>query len=295
MLLFSSFHYGNIRLVKRREASVAVIGAGNWGGSLVAALKRTGVGPVEVVRRGGWAGARLDARVIWVCVPDGAIAEAAQKIAKRAHELHGENGLHGQVVVHSSGALTADVLETARQAGAKIAGVHPVMSFPTRRVVSLDGVMFGVEARDAVVRRELHALVRRLGGVPFTVKAEAKALYHAAGVMASPLLVAELAATMETANLAGLDKKTAAKWVQALADASVKNLFTHGPEQSFSGPFARGDAGTIDLHLAALEAHPVLADVYRALGRYAVERLPVKKQTELKRTLGKTGKRRTLK
>ena len=276
----------------RREASVAVIGAGNWGGSLVAALKHAGAGPVEVVGRKGWRRAKLDARVIWVCVPDGAIAEVALRIAER----RGKEGLRGQIVLHSSGALTAEVLEAARQAGAKVAGVHPVMSFPTRRVVALDGVMFGVEARDTAVRRELHALVRRLGGVPFAVTAETKALYHAAGVMASPLMVAGLTASMETARLAGLDKKTAAKWVQALAEVSAKNVFSRGPERSFSGPFARGDTGTIDLHLEAMAEHPLLTDVYGALGRYAVERLPVKNRSGLEKALrGKTTRRRKLK
>jgi predicted short-subunit dehydrogenase-like oxidoreductase (DUF2520 family) len=281
--------------VKRLTSSVAVIGAGNWGGSLVAALKRAGAGPVEVVGRKGWSRAKLDAKVIWICVPDAAIAEVAAKIAERGRRLRGEDGLRGQLVVHSSGALTADVLEAVRTAGAKIAAVHPVMSFPTRRVVDLKGVMFGVEARDAAVRRELNALVRRLGGVPFAMKAETKALYHAAGIFASPLLAAKLTAAMETARLAGLDKKTAAKWVRALAEATVKNVFERGPERSFSGPFARGDAETIHLHLEALEAHPVLADVYLALGRYAVTRLPVKRRGDLERALGGPAKRRTLK
>lgn len=271
--------------MKRLTSSVAVIGAGNWGGSLVAALKRAGAGPVEVVGRKGWLRARLDARVIWICVPDGVIAEVAARIAERGRKLRGEDGLRGQVVVHSSGALGAAVLEPARRAGAKIAAVHPAMSFPTRRVVPLDGVMFGVEAKDAAVRRELHALVRRLGGVPFALKAETKALYHAAGILASPLLVAELTAAMETARRAGLDKKTAAKWVRALAEATVKNVFARGPERSFSGPFARGDAETIHLHLQALEAHPVLADVYRALGRYGVTRLPVKRRGAIEKAI----------
>src|SRR6185312_6297745 len=123
----------------------------------------------------GWRTARLDARLIWICVPDAAIAEVVEKIAARAQRLRGEHGLRGRIVVHSSGALSADVLEPARRAGAKIASVHPVMSFPTRRVVSLAGVMFGVEAREAAVGRELFALARRLGGVPFAVKPEGKA------------------------------------------------------------------------------------------------------------------------
>src|SRR6185312_9478836 len=117
----------------------------------------------------GWRTARLDARVIWICVPDAVIGDVAEKLAVRARRLRGEHGLRGQIVVHSSGALSADVLEAVRRAGAKIASVHPVMSFPTRRVVPLAGVMFGVEAREAAVRRDLSALVRRMGGIPFSV------------------------------------------------------------------------------------------------------------------------------
>lgn len=265
--------------------SVSVIGAGNWGGSLAAALRGAGVELREVVRRGGWRRARLDARVIWICVPDAGIAEVAEKIAAKP------GSLRGQIVVHSSGALGAEVLEAAEKAGARIAAVHPVMSFPTRRVVGLNGVMFGIETRRAAVQRELSALVRQMGGVPFAMKAEGKGLYHAAGMFASPLLVAELTAAMETAQLAGLDEKTSAEWVRALAEATVANVFARGTGQSFSGPFARGDAATIRLHLRELEEHPILADVYRSLARHAIARLPVKNRRELEDAVAAGGSR----
>jgi predicted short-subunit dehydrogenase-like oxidoreductase (DUF2520 family) len=166
------------------------------------------------------------------------------------------------------------------------------MSFPTRRAVALGGVMFGIEARDAAVRRELSALVRRLGGAPFAMKPETKALYHAAGAFASPLLVSAITSAMETAEAAGLDKKTATAWVRALAEATVANVFSRGPQQSFSGPFARGDAETIDLHLRALAEHPILADVYRALARHAITVLPVKNRGALERAVA-AGSHRT--
>lgn len=274
------------RVKRAGGASVAVVGAGNWGGSLVAALGSARLGPDEVVGR-DWRRAKLDARVIWICVPDTAIGEVATQIAERSRRLRGESGLRGQIVVHSSGALPAAVLEPARQAGARIAAVHPVMSFPTRRIVPLKGVMFGVEAREEAVRRELSALVRRLGGVPFAVKAETKALYHAAGSLASPLLVSTLVAAIETAELAGLEAKTATAWVRALAEATVTNVFARGPERSFSGPFARGDAETIRLHLKALRKHRILADVYRSLARNAIEALPVKNRRALENALAR--------
>lgn len=260
--------------------SVAVIGAGNWGLSLIDALRRSGLGPAEVVGRNSGRRAKLEARVLWICVPDGAIAGVAEKIAARRGAR-----LRGQLVVHSSGALSASVLEPARRAGAQISAVHPVMTFPTRAVVPLRGVMFGIEAGSAAVRREMSALTRRLGGAPFTIQPDAKALYHAAGVLASPLLVSSITAAIETAQLAGLDAETATAWVRALAETTAANVFTRGPGRSFSGPFARGDAETIRLHLQALAAHPVLAEVYRSLARHAVAALPVKNRRALKKAL----------
>ncbi|HEX8711791.1 MAG TPA: Rossmann-like and DUF2520 domain-containing protein [Terracidiphilus sp.] len=277
-------------MTRTEELNVTVIGAGNWGSSLIAALRAAGLGPREIIRRKGWQRARFDARIIWLCLPDAEIAAVAEKLVARAQRLRGENALRGQIVVHSSGALSADVLEPARRAGAKIASVHPVMTFPTRRVVPLQGVMFGIEAHGPSVRRELSSLVKRMGGVPFAVKPEAKALYHAAGVMASPLLVSTLTAATETARLAGLDEKTAAKWVRSLSEATASNVFAHGPRSSFSGPFARGDAATITLHLEALNEHPILAGVYRSLAHHAVYALPVKNRRALLKAIG-TGAR----
>lgn len=276
-------------MAQTQKTSVAVIGAGNWGSSLIAALRAASLGPSEIVRRKSWPHARLDARVIWICVPDAEIVAVVNKIATRFLRQRVENAMRGRIVVHSSGALSADVLEPLRKLGARGASVHPAMTFPTRRIVPLQDVMFGVEARESAVRRELFALVRRMGGVPFAVEPERKALYHAAGVMASPLLVSALIAATETARLAGLNNKTAEAWVRALAQATTSNVFARGPEASFSGPFARGDAETIHLHLQALQRHPILADVYRSLALQAIASLPVKNRNALLQAINKGG------
>jgi predicted short-subunit dehydrogenase-like oxidoreductase (DUF2520 family) len=141
-------------------------------------------------------------------------------------------------------------------------------------------VLFGVEA-EPPVRRKLFKLVRILGGKPFAIVSKTKALYHAAGTFASPLLVSALSAALETARAAGLSNREAQGLIEPLAQATVRNFFAHGPERSFSGPFARGDAATIDLHLRALAQHPILAGVYRALALQAVDRLPVREPAKL--------------
>jgi predicted short-subunit dehydrogenase-like oxidoreductase (DUF2520 family) len=264
---------------------VAILGLGNWGSSLAAALTLSGVPLCEVVVRRrrasspyptvSWKQAVLDARILWLCLPDAAILDAARRIA-------GQRGsLKGQIVVHSSGALSAEVLDPVRRAGATVASVHPVMSFPSRRIVPLPDMLFAVEAARPATRRKLHSLIHRLGGRPFDIAAQNKALYHAAGTLASPLLVSALAAAIEAARLAGLDRKSALEWVQSLAQATASNVFAHGPAASFSGPFARGDAETVRLHLQALREHPQLTDLYRSLALYAMEALPVRNERAL--------------
>jgi predicted short-subunit dehydrogenase-like oxidoreductase (DUF2520 family) len=221
------------------QIDVAIIGLGNWGTSLAAGLVSVGIPLREVIVRRhrrssmprvSWVHARLDARILWLCVPDSAIAEAAAEIAKCRPDLR------GQIVVHSSGALTVAALDRVRTAGARVASVHPAMTFPTRRVVALDGVLFGIETVDTSTRRVLHSVVRKLGGQPFDIDSKNKALYHAAGTLASPLLVSELTAAIGTARLAGLDHKTAIHWVETLASATARNLFATVLRAVSAGP-----------------------------------------------------------
>jgi predicted short-subunit dehydrogenase-like oxidoreductase (DUF2520 family) len=271
---------------------VTVIGPGNWGSSLLAALRRARIPAREVVSRTRRSGAtslrdtQLNARILWLCVPDGAIADVAAALVERRREQG--HTLRGQLVVHSSGALTVAALEAARKARAAVASVHPAMSFPTRNVVDLQDVLFGVESQQPEVKRRLYALIRKIGGKPFAIPSAKKALYHAAGTLASPLLVSELTAAMATARMAGLSAGEARKLVGVLALATVWNVFEQGETKSFSGPFARGDVATISLHLRALAEHPIVAEIYRSLARNAVEALPVECQGEIRSLLEAT-------
>jgi predicted short-subunit dehydrogenase-like oxidoreductase (DUF2520 family) len=252
---------------------VAVIGLGNWGTSLAAALDACGLlaERVHARRRGSRVRRplpKMDARVLWLCVPDDAIANTAELLVGQRHDLD------GQMVVHSSGALDRGVLAVAERAGARTGSVHPMMSFPTRRVVALKGTRFGVEAADAATRKELSALVRRLGGRPFAIDGRGKAMYHAGAMFGSPLLVAALAAGVRAMSEAGIGEEEALALLGPMAAATVANVQKRGLARSFSGPLARGDAATVKLHREALEKHPLVAHVYDSLARLAAEDLP---------------------
>jgi predicted short-subunit dehydrogenase-like oxidoreductase (DUF2520 family) len=223
--------------------------------------------------------ARLDAQTLWICVPDGEIARVSERIAERRVDLR------GQTVLHSSGALAVDALEAVKRAGAAVGGIAPVFSFPTHEPVGLDGVMFVVEADSDRLRRILNALVRGLGGKPLRVDSTSKVLYHAAATMASPLMVSAVHTAVETAQRAGLEKRDAEAVIRVLALATLGNYFEKGSNRSFSGAFARGDVGTVELHLQALLAHPTLHTIYLELARRAVASLTVRNRVELERVL----------
>jgi predicted short-subunit dehydrogenase-like oxidoreductase (DUF2520 family) len=283
------------------QRSVSIIGLGNWGSSLAHALVAAGVGLDEVIVPSGRSGrryapwaralprttldrARLEADILWLCVPDAVIAQVTRRLVKRAVKRLGERPLEGQIVVHSSGVLSSTVLQEAARGGASVASVHPMMSFPTRTPVALERILFGVEA-DASSRRILNAIVRQMGGRPFAVKTASKALYHAIGVLSSPLLVSHLAAAQQTAALAGFTSREARRLIEPIARATLDNFFLRGAGKSHSGPIARGDVQTIRLHLQALEPHPILAGLYRSLALHALEALPATGRKELRASL----------
>jgi predicted short-subunit dehydrogenase-like oxidoreductase (DUF2520 family) len=261
----------------RRDA--AVIGLGNWGSSLAAALDAEGLLAEQVHARRHGARIRLDARVLWLCVPDAAIASTAEWLVAEREDLS------GQVVVHSSGALDRSVLAIAERAGARTGSVHPMMSFPTRRVVALRGTRFGVETGDAATQRELFTLARRLGGRPFAIDGKGKAMYHAGAMFGSPLLVSTLAAGVRAMREAGISEKEALALLGPMAAATVANIQKRGLARSFSGPLARGDAATVKLHREALAGHPLVAHVYDGLASLAAEDQPSADRAAIQRAL----------
>jgi predicted short-subunit dehydrogenase-like oxidoreductase (DUF2520 family) len=262
------------------QRGAAVIGLGNWGSSLAAALDATGLLLERVHARRHSSRAKLDAQVLWLCVPDAAIATTTEWLVAQRGDLS------GQVVVHSSGALDRSVLTPAERAGACTGSVHPMMSFPTRRVVPLKGTRFGVEAEDTASRKQLFALVRRLGGRPFAIDGKGKAIYHAGAMFGSPLLVATLAAGVRAMLEAGIEEEEALALLGPMAARTVANVQKQGLARSFSGPLARGDVATVKLHRKALTGHPLVAQTYLALAGLAAEDLPSADRNAIQAALG---------
>jgi predicted short-subunit dehydrogenase-like oxidoreductase (DUF2520 family) len=279
-----------------RKPQVAIVGAGNLGTAIALALREAGYAIETVIARSRGeslrtaqrlarlVGARAStdlsavrAELIWLCVPDAAIARAARSLA-------GKLEWKGKVALHSSGALTSDALAALRSHGAAVASVHPLMTFVRGSQPSLAGVSFAVEG-DARAVRLGRRVVEDLRGHAYSIGKKEKAAYHAWGTFASPLFTALLATTEQVAALAGVNPKAAKERMIPILRQTLANYAAFGAAGAFSGPLVRGDVDTVKEHLRVLRGSPDARAVYSELARAALRYLPVKHRNALKRML----------
>lgn len=177
----------------------------------------------------------------------------------------------GQYVVHTSGRHGLAVLEPAAAVGARVAAVHPAMTF-TGTAVDLErlaGCVFGLTA-DEGERAFAESLVHDLGGRPMWVPEEMRTLYHAGLAHGANHLVTLVTEAMEVLAAAGADDP--AGTLRPLLTAALDNALAHG-DAALTGPIVRGDAGTVEAHLADLRDNaPQSLASYVALARATLGR-----------------------
>jgi len=219
----------------------------------------------------------LDSDLVWITVPDDAIAATALRLAPT-------QDWQGKIVFHSSGALTSDDLAPLRAQGAKVASVHPGMTFVRGPAPQMRGVAFAVEGDPAAVR-VAKRIVQDLGGTTYAIDKRNKVLYHAFGSFASPLVIALMALLELVAQAAGIRPDDAKTMMVPLLTQTLRNYLQHDAASAFSGPLVRGDVATVRRHLEELKAVPEARAVYIALARSAVMNLPVKNRKAMEREL----------
>jgi predicted short-subunit dehydrogenase-like oxidoreductase (DUF2520 family) len=279
-----------------RKPRIAIVGPGRLGVALALDLKRAGYRISEIVAGGSTAsrrkaravaklvhsravvaGERLKGDLIWFCVPDREITQAARQFTDLVD-------WNGKVALHSSGALASDELRLLRRRGATVASVHPLMTFVRRSAPSLHGVPFAFEGDPAAVRVALR-IVRDLGAEAFRISRNKKMAYHAWGAFASPLLIALLVTAERVARAAGLSTAEARRKALPILRQTLANYERLGPAGSFSGPIVRGDAQVVRRHLRVLKKVPEARAVYVALAQAGLRHLPVGNREELEKVL----------
>ena len=292
---FAPFYVLNIPMpaAKRKEKSgVSIIGTGRLGTTLAVALAAKGYSIRSLVARrvqNARKAAKLldaevqvlaakqlrtliDADLFLITVPD-------DQIAGVVCELSEINADQKRTALHTSGALSSDVLEPLRKKGWHTGSIHPLMSISSPDD-SLRGAFWSVEG-DRTALRLGKEIVRDLDGKSFSIKSEDKPLYHAAAVMVSGNVVALFDVALEMLGQCGLDRKTARAVLLPLIVSSVRNLETKTPEASLTGTFSRGDVETVKRHLAAMR-DPKVRSLYQILGERSLQLAKLDKELSQK-------------
>ena len=180
----------------------------------------------------------------------------------------------GQIVVHTSGAHGVDVLQPARDLDALPLALHPAMTFAGRQedLQRVRACSFAVTAdpADDVAWNVGEALVVEMGAEPVRVPQSARPLYHAALAHGANHLVTLVAECTDLLRSAGIGQ--AERLLGPLLSAAVDNALRHG-DRALTGPVARGDLGTLRVHLRVLaETEPEALPGYRALALRTAQR-----------------------
>lgn len=205
---------------------------------------------------------------LWfLTVPDDQIASAAKALAK-ARETLGDTPA---AAVHCSGFFSSTELRPLQDIGWSVASCHPVQSFadPVSAATQFPGTYCGIEGAATAVH-QISTLIKALGGRPFPVQTEQKALYHAAAVFSNNFTVVLQGLALETWAAAGVPGDVAQALCHSLLQNTAANVGRVGPQAALTGPAARGDAKVMQLQEMALAGwHPKTAELYHLLSTMA--------------------------
>jgi predicted short-subunit dehydrogenase-like oxidoreductase (DUF2520 family) len=255
--------------------TVGFIGAGRVGAALAQALAVQGVAVRAVFSRTATTAQHTAAQLpqaratrtaqavvdacdlVFLTVHDDAIASVCSSLQWR----------DGQSAVHCSGATEVSALAHAAQQGAHTGGFHPLMAFADLHTAlqSLPGCTIAIEA-PAPLAATLHGFAQRLHCMPLTLPPGARALYHASAHYAGAFFNALLAEAALMWQQFGATEAQALAALAPLARSTLNNALANGLTPSLPGVVSRGDAGTLQKHLHALEALPAhVPALYRTL------------------------------
>ena len=209
-----------------------VIGAGRVGSAIAARLRERGLDL-----------AAGDPELVLLCVPDRAIAVVGAAFAP------------GPWVAHVSGATPLAALEPHERRF----GLHPLQTFTRDRgPEQIDDAFAAITAETEEARRVGEWLARVLGLEPFPLADEQRATYHAGAAIASNYLVTLRRAAGSLLEAAGAPPEA----LDPLMRRTIENGF------ELTGPIARGDWTTVDMHVAAIRAErPELEAMYVTLAQ----------------------------
>jgi len=200
--------------------------------------------------------------LVFITTPDDEISKVAEKLALQSINWEERS------VIHCSGNLTSAELESLKNRGAQTASMHPIQTFKRGDGKDrFDQIYISLEGDNELCSR-LEKLVKLMNAKQVRLNREQKRTLHIAAVFSSNYLVALLHLVENYLNKQSLDDGL--NLLEPLISQTITNIFEKGTVQSLTGPISRGDFESVQKHLQSLKTDNNLADLYKILGREAL-------------------------
>ncbi len=253
--------------------NIAVIGAGNVAWHLAPALENTGHKVVDIYSRNLKNALALqkrlynaeindsldfsgsEAEVIFLCVPDQAIAEIARDVA-----LPG-----GAIIVHTSGSQSASILGYSAEENYGV--FYPLQTFTRGKRVDFEDVPILIEADGKRTKRILKNLARSISRYVREVNFKDRLTVHVAAVFACNFTNYMLDIAEEILR----DRKFDLELLRPLIAETINKSLDIGPVNAQTGPAARGDIETLERHLELL-AYSGHEELYKLISEKILNR-----------------------
>jgi predicted short-subunit dehydrogenase-like oxidoreductase (DUF2520 family) len=262
-------------MVNMKDLRIGIVGCGRVGRTLGQALAQAGYNVA-----GAWSRSAADLGTLIGEVPGAAAMASAQHVADACNFVwltvsddaieSVASAIHWrpeQRVVHCSGATEVAALARVGREGGSFGGFHPLQMFanPAVALKGLPGCTVGIEAEGGF-EAELRQVAQDLGCVPIRVPQGSRAAYHASAYYVGPFLIALLAEAAALWKSFGADERQTLNALLPLLAGTVAAARDSGLAQGMGGGVARGDVGTVQKHLRALdELQPAIGALYREL------------------------------
>jgi len=197
------------------------------------------------------------AKIEWliVSVPDDYIYQVV-------NELPRDLAISG--IVHLSGALGLEVFENLSPTIYRVA-LHPIRAFssPIYDEKVLKTTYFGFTG-DVGLYKLWQSLMPSVATKILRIDSDKRVKYHAAAVMASNFSVPMIQWSLLQYEALGINREDALSIIESLIRGVLDNFRREDSGNILTGPLVRGDIGTIEKHIDALEGKS--RDYYKAMG-----------------------------
>ena len=190
----------------------------------------------------------IDSKVLIITTQDEELPAAVRFLANKVRP--------GTIVFHTSGSISSEILKPFVERGCSTASMHPLASITNWKdgVERFPGAYFCLEG-DKKAIAAARRIVKKIGGKPFSIRSDEKALYHAAAVTAAGHVTALFDIAVSLMVKAGLDRTSARRVLQPLLLGVAQNLASKDTPAALTGTFSRGDEETLSRHIEALKKH----------------------------------------